>query len=179
MWRRMNFPHIFGTEVCIPLELVPRVMERELRDLVDLIPALEKATGSLMPQVMKSEIYDSKDMAGSCECSADALRLVREYVLAVRVWLPLNDSPCFRRVFEATVVSLLRGRVLCVSDQTSAEFGIVISSLEAAYFRFALRRMDCELQDIVHRDLCSVVPTRKKLAEPRELIWCWTSVPLP
>jgi len=46
--RPRELADILGLEIRVALELVPRVVERELRDLVDLIAALEQATGGLV-----------------------------------------------------------------------------------------------------------------------------------
>jgi hypothetical protein len=39
--RRHEVADILGHEIRVALELIPRVVERELRDLVDLVAALE------------------------------------------------------------------------------------------------------------------------------------------
>src|SRR5580658_3418450 len=98
-----ELPQILGSQVCVALELVPRVVERELRHFVDLVAAFEQATGGLVAQVVKTEVLDPQDVARAGESRPDASRLVREDVGAT-FRLSLHDRPGLRRVFESTVI---------------------------------------------------------------------------
>ena len=81
--RRYELADILGLEVRVALELVPRVVERELRDLVDLVAAFEQATRGLVPQVVEAKVLDPMDMARAREGRADASWIVgKMYALA-------------------------------------------------------------------------------------------------
>ena len=119
---------------------------------------------------MKSEVDDSEHVAGPFESGSHTFRAVGEYELAITRRLPLHDGPCFLRVFEATLIPLFLGWMLCIPDKTGAEFIIVVCFSQTADFCLALCRVDRELQDVVHRNHCSLVSTYKKLAKSYELI---------
>ena len=51
-------------------------MERELRDLVDLVAALEQPAGGLVAQIVKAKVLDTQDMARAGEGGPDASWLV-------------------------------------------------------------------------------------------------------
>ena len=70
-------------------------MERELRDLVNLIATLEQTAGGFVPQVVETQILDPKYVAGTREGGTNALRVIREDVVA-RPRLCLDDRPRFR-----------------------------------------------------------------------------------
>src|ERR1700719_4494692 len=88
--RRHELADILGLEIRVALELVPRVVERELRDLVDLVAALEQAAGGLVAQVVKTQVLDSQDVARAGEGRTDASGLVGEDVCAAS-GLSLHD----------------------------------------------------------------------------------------
>lgn len=90
--RRHELADILGLEIRVALELVPRVVERELRDLVDLVAALEQAAGGLVAQVVKTQVLDPQDLTRAGEGRPDASRLVREDVCAAS-GLSLYDRP--------------------------------------------------------------------------------------
>src|SRR5450631_2794103 len=89
---RRDFAHILRSEICVALELVPGLVQRELRDLVNLLAALEQAAGGFVPQIVETQILDPEHVAGACEGGAYALRVIREDVLA-RLRLRLDDRP--------------------------------------------------------------------------------------
>ena len=74
--RRRELADILGLEIRVALELVPRVVERELRDLVDLVAALEQPAGGLVAQIVKAKVLDAQDMARAGEGGPDASWLV-------------------------------------------------------------------------------------------------------
>lgn len=74
--RRHELADILGLEIRVALELVPRVVERELCDLVDLIAAFEQATGGFVPQVVEAKVLNAQDMARAREGRTDAPRIV-------------------------------------------------------------------------------------------------------
>jgi hypothetical protein len=57
-------------------------MQRELRDLMNLIAALEQVAGGLVPQIVKAQVLDAEDLAGARERRADALGVVGKDVFA-------------------------------------------------------------------------------------------------
>ena len=111
--RRHELADILGFEIRVALELVPRVVERELCDLVDLVAALEQAAGGLVAQVVKTQVLDPKYLARAGEGRPDASRLVGEDVCAAS-GLRFHERPGLRRVLESTVIAFLRGRVFGV-----------------------------------------------------------------
>src|SRR5665213_3923782 len=94
---RRDFAHILRPEIRVALELVPGLMQRELRDLVNLIAALEQTAGGFVPQIVETQILDPEHVAGACEGGTYALRVIREDVLA-GLRLCLDDRPRLRRV---------------------------------------------------------------------------------
>src|ERR1700687_2446325 len=92
---RRDFAHILRPEIRVALELVPGLMERELRDLGNLIATLEQTAGGFVPQVVETQILDAEYVAGTREGGAYALRVIREDVI-VRPRLCLDDRPRFR-----------------------------------------------------------------------------------
>lgn len=100
-------------------------MERELRDLVNLITALEQTAGGFVPQVVETQILDPERVARACEGRSYALGVIREDVLA-RLRLCLDDRPRLRRVFETPVIAVPVGRVLGVANNASACCRIVV-----------------------------------------------------
>jgi hypothetical protein len=145
-------------------------VQGELCDLVDLITSLEQATGRLMPQVMKSEVDDPEHATGAPESLSDASRVVGKDQLTGTLRLPLNDGPRFKRVLEAAVVTLFLGRMLCIPYEARAQCLIVVSLPQTSDLRLAPRRLDGEIQDVVHRDLGTAISMRKELAKPHELV---------
>src|SRR5581483_3948979 len=87
----------FPASVCIALELIPGLMQRELRDFVDLIAALEQATRGFVSHVVKSKVGNSQYVTCRGKGISDALGFVGEGVPA-RMWLSLHDRPSFRCV---------------------------------------------------------------------------------
>ena len=53
-------------------------MERELRDLVDLVAALKQPAGGLVTKVMEMQVIDPQDVARASKGSPDASRIVGE-----------------------------------------------------------------------------------------------------
>ena len=80
--RRREHADVLGFQVCVALELVPGVVKRELRDLLDLVAHLEKAAGGLVAQIVKSQIGYFQKMAGTGKRCPYASGLVREDELA-------------------------------------------------------------------------------------------------
>jgi hypothetical protein len=80
--RRHEFAQILGLKIRVAFEFVPGLMQRELRDFMNLVATLEQAAGRLMPQVMKAQVVNSQNPAGSRERGADALRVVGKNVFA-------------------------------------------------------------------------------------------------
>lgn len=54
-------------QMCVPLQLVPGLVERELCDLWNGVPTFEQPAGRFVPQVMECQIYDSEYFACPCE----------------------------------------------------------------------------------------------------------------
>ena len=67
-------------------------MQRELGDLVDVIPEFEEPADRLMAQIVKPQILDSKDAAGTGERIAHAFGVVWENVPAA-LGLSMHDVP--------------------------------------------------------------------------------------
>jgi CubicO group peptidase (beta-lactamase class C family) len=86
---------------------------------VDLIAALEEATGRLMPQVMESKVCDPQYLTRARERRADASGIVGEDEFGVR-GLPFDDRPSFRRVFESAVIAFLVGGMFRVAHDAAA-----------------------------------------------------------
>ena len=78
--RRHELADVLGLEIRVALELVPRVVERELRDLVYLVAAFEQAAGGLVAQIVKAQVFNSQHVARAGEGGPDASRLVGEDV---------------------------------------------------------------------------------------------------
>src|SRR5665213_4171888 len=57
---RRDFAHILRPEIRVALELVPGLMARELRALVNLIATLEQTAGGFVPQIVETRILDSR-----------------------------------------------------------------------------------------------------------------------
>ena len=164
-----NFAHILRPEIRVALELVPGLMERELRDLVNLIASLEQTAGGFVPHVVETQILDPEHVAGAGEGGTYALRVIREDVLA-RLRLCLDDRPRLRRVFESPVIAVLVGRVLGVANNASACCGIVVVPFEPADLGLASSGADREFHDGKHADSRALIPMRKILAQPCEFI---------
>src|SRR5450631_3806210 len=165
-WRDLT--HILRPEIRVALELVPGLMERELRDLVNLIATLEQTTGGFVPQIMEAQILDPKHVASACEGGTYALRVMREDVFA-GLRLCLDDRPRLRRVFETPVIAVLVGRVLGVANDARACRGVVVVPFEPADLGLASSGADRELHDGEHADRGALIPVRKILTQPCEL----------
>jgi hypothetical protein len=61
--RRPELTDALGSQIGVPLELVPRFVQREVRDLADLISALKELAGSLVAQVVKAQVLDAEHVA--------------------------------------------------------------------------------------------------------------------
>jgi hypothetical protein len=99
-------------------------MERELRDLVNLIASLEQTAGGFVPQIVETQSLDPEHMAGACERGTYALWVIREDKLS-RLRLCLDEPAALRRVFETPVIAVLVGRVLGVANDASASRWII------------------------------------------------------
>jgi len=93
---RRDLAHILRPEIRVALKLVPGLMERELRDLVNLIATLEQAAGGFVPQIVETQILDPEHVAGAREGGPHALGVIREDVLC-GLRLCLDDRPRLRR----------------------------------------------------------------------------------
>jgi hypothetical protein len=103
-WGGGYFSHVLWSEVGVTLQLVPRLVQRELRDLMNLIAALEQPAGRFVPQIMEAQVADSKNLACPSECRTNALGIARKDVLAgprVR----FDDGPGLGGVLEAALPS--------------------------------------------------------------------------
>ena len=114
-----QFADILGPEVCVAFEFVPGVVERELRDLVDLVAAFEKPTGGLVPHVMEVEVLDTQHVTGIREGIANAFGLIWKDDVAGSGLL-LDDRPGFGCVLETAMIALLIPRVLRIPDKPAA-----------------------------------------------------------
>lgn len=119
-------------------------MQRELGHLVNLIAAFEETASAFMAHVMKSQIYNSKDMARASKRSTDALGVVRKNVF-VCFGLTLNNLPRFCGVFESPVVTIFTGRVLRIAYQASPRLIVIVSPFEATDLSLAPCRCDGEV----------------------------------
>ena len=90
-------------------------MKRELRDLVDLVAALEEPAGGLVAEIMEVQILDPQDVARAGERRTDALGSYGKMYSTVR-GVGLHDRPGPRGVLEAAVIAFLgRG---CLASRT-------------------------------------------------------------
>jgi hypothetical protein len=144
-------------------------VEGELSDLVDLIAALEKPTGRLMPQVMEPKVYDPQYLTRARERRADAFRIVRKDEFGIYA-LTFNDCPSFQGVFESVVISFLVGRMLRVADDAAARLCVVIYFAQTAYLGLPSRGLDGEIHNVIHGDICTAVAMSKEVTQSRELI---------
>jgi hypothetical protein len=90
-----------------------------LRDLVDLIAALEETTGCLVPQVVEPKVDDPQYLTRARERCADASWIVGEDEVAMP-GLPIDNRPSFRGVFESAVIAFLVRRMFCVAHDAAA-----------------------------------------------------------
>jgi hypothetical protein len=150
-------------------------MQRELSDLLNLVPIFKQSARCLMPQVVEAQVLNSEEVARTRERRSNTLRLIRENVLA-RARLPLHDLPSFRRVLEASMVPLLLGRVFGVPHQSGPPAGVVVSPFEATNLRLPSRGVDRKCQNIAHRDFRASVATGEEAIEPRQFLGGRTSV---
>jgi hypothetical protein len=68
---RGDIADVLRTKIRVALELIPRLVQRELSHFVDLIAALESSARGLMPKVMEAKIGDSQNFARTRECCAE------------------------------------------------------------------------------------------------------------
>jgi len=91
--------------------------KRELGDLVDVIPEFEQPADRLMAQIVKSQILNSKDAAGTGERIANAFRVVWENVPGV-LGLSMHDVPTLGCVFEPQVIAEFLTRMLRIANES-------------------------------------------------------------
>ena len=144
--RRHELAEILGLEIRVTLELVPRVVERELRHLVDLVAALEQAAGGLVTQVVKTQVLDPQDVARAGEGRPDASRLVGEDVCTAS-GLSLHDRPGLWRVLESSMIAFLCGRVFGVPYDAGPGSLVVVPPFQPADLRLAPGGGEGKLQD--------------------------------
>src|SRR6516162_10906772 len=168
---RSELADALGPQVGVPLELVPRFVQRELCHLVDLISALKQLASCLVTQVVKAKILDAEHVAGPGEGGADALGIVRKDAGA-RPRLVLDDRPGLRGIFEAPMVAVLGRRMLRVAHKAGPSGRVIVAPLQSTDLRFASRRGDGEIHNRLHRDLCAPIAARKVLSQACELVPC-------
>lgn len=144
-------------------------MERELRDFVNLVAALEQAAGGLMAQVVETKIWNTEHRAGPSEGSTDTSFAEREYGVAVS-GLALDDLPGFHRVLEPSVVAFSGCRVLGIPHQPGARLHVVVAPSNSADLRLASCRVNGKPHDVAHRQLRSVVASTKELIQCGQLV---------
>lgn len=144
-------------------------MQSELSDFVYLVAALEKAAGSLVPQVMEAQILNSQQVAGARKRGPNALGIVGKNVFA-RLGLCGDKRPGFGRVLEPAMIAVFAGRVLCVADHTGLRGFVVVAPFQPADFRFPPRRGDSEVHDGSHGDRCAPVAALEMFAQPGEFV---------
>ena len=144
-------------------------MQRELGDLMDLVSTLEQSACRLVPQIVEAQILNSEQVAGSRECGADALGIVRKDALA-RLGLCAGERPSFGRVFEPAVISFLASGMFRVPDQTGSRGFIVVAPFEPADFRLPPRGSNREVHDGQHGNLGPPISALEMFPKPREFV---------
>lgn len=115
---------ILPEQVCVSLQRLPGLVERELCDLRNSVPALEEPAGRFVPQIMEGQVYNADHFARPCKSCADTLRLVRENDIP-RSRLVCRDFPRLGRVLEASVVAVLLEGMLCIPNQAGVMTGLL------------------------------------------------------
>jgi hypothetical protein len=49
-----DFTDLLGTKIGVPLQLIPRLMKRELSDFMNLVAALKQTAGRFVSQIVKA-----------------------------------------------------------------------------------------------------------------------------
>lgn len=176
--RFREFSDLFRPQVCVPLQLIPGLVKRELCNFMNLVSALEQSASRLVAHVVKSKILDTKNVTGTSERAADALRLVWKHVVTA-FGLALNNRPRLRRVLESSVVPFLCGRVLRIANQARARFLIVVVPLQSADLSLTPSRVNGEPEDIEHRYACPAIPPPEVVVQLFEFVEGRASVPSP
>lgn len=163
-------------QVSVSPQLFPRLVECEVCDLRNGVPALEQSASCFVTQIMERQVPDAKHFARSCECGADTLRFVRENEVA-RSRLPVGDLPCLRRVLETSVVACLPERVLRIPNQACMMVGVIVAPAQLADFRFAAGRVNGEPHDVGHRNFGTLITPIEILGELIQLLRGGTNLP--
>lgn len=108
---------MFRAQVGVARQLVPRIMKRKLRHLMDLVSAFKEPARGLVPQVMEMEVINSQNVTCARERRADAVRVKGEdEPLALR--LLLHDLPGIGGVLKTPMIALLGRRVFRITHET-------------------------------------------------------------
>jgi hypothetical protein len=168
---------VFRAQVGVALKLVPGIVERKLRHLVDLISPFKQSARGLVPQVMEMEVINPEDVTGTRERGPDTIRVKGEDEL-LALCLVLHDFPGLGRILETPVIAFLGRRVLRIAHQPRPMLGIVVSPFEPADFRLPSRRMQRKLHDFEHGYLGSWIAPREELPQLLQLLGARAAGPL-
>jgi hypothetical protein len=100
-------------------------VQRELCNLVNLIPTFKQPTRRFVAAVVKMKVLDSEYLAGSGESCTHASSFMGKDA-RIRSWLTLNDRPSLRCHFEFPMISFLAARVLGIPNHTRSTHYIQI-----------------------------------------------------
>jgi hypothetical protein len=142
-------------------------MQREQRDLMNLVASLKKPTGRLMAVVMEMIVNNPQDLARASKSSLDAARIVGKYELRGSRLTP-DNRPRLRSHPESTVIAVFSSWVFCVTDQPGSGLFIQIVPFQAGDLRLAPGRFNGEFGDVAHRNVGSLVPTAEEIKKLRE-----------
>src|SRR5882757_2837415 len=113
-----------------------------------------------MTQIVKTQIIDTEYVAGTRERRPYALWIIGKYVVA-GPWLTFCNIPCFRRVFEAFMVTFLCSGMLRIADKASMRNGVIVLPFETTDFGFASCRACREPHDVPHGNARPPIPSLK------------------
>jgi hypothetical protein len=105
-------------------------VERELRDLLDLVAHLEQPARGFVAQIVKAQILDLQEVARAGECGPHAPGIVRKDVRAC-AWLGFHHRPRTRWILEAPMIAFLGRWVLGIAHHTGLVRLVVVRPLQA------------------------------------------------